>query len=752
MTMIAFYKQKYGSENHEFERVATAHNGEIITGSDELPYIHPDELQDTDKLARRFNGPRIFIREETAEDLTKEWVEYVGERGGEGWRNTLTGEIRYQENPPGGTTEDITMPDGMGIEGATKVLTSMLGATVVQSLKSQLRGGGGSFDAQTLVTAGAMYAAQQGIASLTDIQERLDESDEDETELGETVTVSDPDMDRDIEITDLADKSEIIASIQEIEDDQTVAELATEIPQDAGPEEWIKTYGSQASPEKLGELQDEIDERIRERTVSLDGSRTELSIPKDLTVEEAKEELEQTLSPEDWEFVSSSLESNPTVDEDSVDAWIKTALNVTDEDTVEALQNTFDTTGETIEIENEGSEASLELPADLDRQKVETAIRDTFSDDVADVIVDEIAGPASTAQELATAAMQEADSTAASEGEAEAEIDRLAQNLAEQSDLVDLSEEDGETSPAEALQEYEPPEKPEDSEPKAEDYAQFAEERFEAGDSGDEVYSALINEAGLSESEAEEAMVQTAENMTETDAFEADDPASLAMDYDSDVTQTAENGFREIVGDDKADRIEETFSKWAGPSRFSEDNAALWQMVSEAVGNQNIPEDDELLETDISDEEREAFLDHKRAVEQTLSDLYGEDAEIPVYRTVSRDVIEDPEAETLTMSQRPLEGWSSDLRATTNQARSADQVVVRGNVPVEDVWGSSLTGHIDSQRNEFLVASEEQQNFDMEQDVMMDPDSGEQLSQWAGEMAEFGVENAQNEPREGEEE
>lgn len=740
--MIAFYKQQYGSEDHEFERVATAHNGEIVTGREELPYIHPDELRDVDRLARRFNGPRIFIKQENAEDLTKEWVEYVGERGGEGWRNTLTGEIRYQDQPPGGSTEDITVPDGMGIEGATKVLSSVVGATVVQSLKSQLQGGGGSFDVETLVTATALYAAQEGIASLTDIQERLNESDEDETQLGDTVTVSDPEMERDIEITDLADKSEIIDAIQEVEDDQTVAELATQIPQDAGAEEWIKAYGAQTSPENLGQLQDAIDSRIRERTVSLDGSRRSVDIPKDLTVEQAKDEIESALSEDDWQFVSSSVGSNPTVDEESVDAWVKTALNVTDEETVEALNNRFDTQGDSITIEDEGVEAELELPSDLSREDVENAIRSTFKQDVAEIIIDDVAGQAATGEELAQAAMKEADSTAASEGEAESEINRLAENLAGQSDLVSLGED--EQSPVDAIQDYEPPESPDDSEPKAEDYAEFAEQRFDEGDAGNEVFNALTQEAGLSESEAEECVIQTAEDMTEVDEGEATDNVSLAMNYNSDVTDTAASNFREVVGDEAADRVEDTLSSWNGAGRFSEGNAALWQLVGDTTGNQNIPENPDLLEVDVDTEDREAFLQHKRAVEQTLEDVYGEGAEIPVYRTVSRDVIENPDTNTLTLSQRPLEGWSSDLRSTTTQARSTDNVVIRGEVPIEDIWGSSVTGHLSSQRNEFLIGMEEQQNFDMEQDVITDPDNSEKISEWAGEMAEFGSKNAQD--------
>lgn len=43
--------------------------------------------------------------------LFKEWVPYTGPRGGEGWRNTSTGEIRYGERPDAETTQFDTLSD-----------------------------------------------------------------------------------------------------------------------------------------------------------------------------------------------------------------------------------------------------------------------------------------------------------------------------------------------------------------------------------------------------------------------------------------------------------------------------------------------------------------------------------------------------------------------------------------------------------------------------------------------------------------
>lgn len=52
-----------------------------------------------------------WLRSDEFEDVEKstdgQWEPYEGPQGGKGWRNTQTDEVRYQENPPGETTSEV---------------------------------------------------------------------------------------------------------------------------------------------------------------------------------------------------------------------------------------------------------------------------------------------------------------------------------------------------------------------------------------------------------------------------------------------------------------------------------------------------------------------------------------------------------------------------------------------------------------------------------------------------------------------
>jgi len=59
--------------------------------SDRTRHLRPDEL--LEQLKTIFSGTLYS-------SLQKDWIEYSGPQGGEGWRNTESGEVRYQENKP----------------------------------------------------------------------------------------------------------------------------------------------------------------------------------------------------------------------------------------------------------------------------------------------------------------------------------------------------------------------------------------------------------------------------------------------------------------------------------------------------------------------------------------------------------------------------------------------------------------------------------------------------------------------------
>lgn len=99
----------------QYEHAATVRDGEL-EGADNMPTITDDELVDEDGLLRRFDGPYVLATKVEPNATSKAWVPYEGPRGGEGWRNTDDGEVRYQTEPPGETAgsspEDEPLSEG----------------------------------------------------------------------------------------------------------------------------------------------------------------------------------------------------------------------------------------------------------------------------------------------------------------------------------------------------------------------------------------------------------------------------------------------------------------------------------------------------------------------------------------------------------------------------------------------------------------------------------------------------------------
>jgi hypothetical protein len=163
---VRFYK--LGDEGAEYSEVAVVEDGEIVEGEDELPPLHPEELDDEERLLEHYDGPYLVaaaddteieqsyviteprlgivgkydddgfeyngadesvsrflemgepsgleatktsLVPETSEgsNLMKQaedaWIPYQGPQGGEGWQQVGTGEVRYQQDPPGEVAE-----------------------------------------------------------------------------------------------------------------------------------------------------------------------------------------------------------------------------------------------------------------------------------------------------------------------------------------------------------------------------------------------------------------------------------------------------------------------------------------------------------------------------------------------------------------------------------------------------------------------------------------------------------------------
>ena len=102
------------NEDTEYQEVGRIQDGEIVQGEDNLLALDEREVWEESSEARLldlFSGPYVMAGYvEESDDLTKDWVPYQGPRGGEGWQNTETGEVRYQDDPP--SDSDINSPTG----------------------------------------------------------------------------------------------------------------------------------------------------------------------------------------------------------------------------------------------------------------------------------------------------------------------------------------------------------------------------------------------------------------------------------------------------------------------------------------------------------------------------------------------------------------------------------------------------------------------------------------------------------------
>lgn len=107
--MITIY-QLHDSEI-EFTPVGRIEGGEIIEDDGTVERLVPEYLlgedYDEDRLIERYDGPKYVAAqtesaeaEKVAKDPDK-WVPYIGPQGGEGWQNARTGDVRYQQEPPG---------------------------------------------------------------------------------------------------------------------------------------------------------------------------------------------------------------------------------------------------------------------------------------------------------------------------------------------------------------------------------------------------------------------------------------------------------------------------------------------------------------------------------------------------------------------------------------------------------------------------------------------------------------------------
>lgn len=743
MTAVTFYELQ---DDTTYETIGQVENGEIVSGKDELHAIGVEPfLDDVDSLLRVYDGPYIVAGEDkpepedtskrteksvemTVNAVFKEWVPFEGPQGGEGWQNTITGDKRYQETKPGGegNNADISVPSGISSGQIKTVLTSLLGGAVVNSLIDQATGGsGGTISPQMLVSSAAMYIAQTGRSSLGELQERLTEAAEEEQDPYdlESVEIEAPNAEHSVEITTQTSVPDVSSTISDQAGDRVLTQIASEMSEEASAEDWTQAYLGRIgdNEELVAEFQDKLDERIRERSVSIDSERSSVVVPRDVSPEDVREAAQSVLGEQRYELMAEMIETNPSVDESDPDTWIKGTLNWVGDDAerVSTFQDQFDVSaagreseseeGESVEVGSDGIDTTIVVPDDVETSDVKNAIQESLGSDAVSVLesfmehYDE-----ESADDPHTWVENTMEMIALENPEgADGVIENFRESLLE--DHIDTDDSDDERREAfQRIADY-------DHEGEWQAYQNPTIQLIRDGVDGSEIAEALEEEAGLEPEQVvniawesyDQIGERNAPNMTET----TDNP-SLTMDYGNEFPAAVEERVAAHFGNDAYEMMESIAGEWWDEGRFSRDRAAMWQLAAEQTGNSNIPEDDgQLLEADVSAEEREVMEAYKSHVHGALQELYGDS--VPVYRAINDEdlvnrIQEAREAdgnESIEFDHRPLESWSSDLKETSLTS-GEDGVVVRREVPVEDVWASSLTGFRDAHRNEFLIQSE----------------------------------------------
>ena len=107
----------YDTTSGVAERIATVKDGVQRGGEDTLKIRGSSE----EEILARYDGPYIYAMKVDGESTTKAWQRYEGPRGGEGWKNPVSGEVRYQEDKPDDETRLPTAEELVEAETSLEV-------------------------------------------------------------------------------------------------------------------------------------------------------------------------------------------------------------------------------------------------------------------------------------------------------------------------------------------------------------------------------------------------------------------------------------------------------------------------------------------------------------------------------------------------------------------------------------------------------------------------------------------------------
>jgi len=755
----------YELGENDYTEIGRIHDGEIVDGEDQLVAIGADQFADNEKkLLNVYDGPYIVAGIGTPNTLTqksdkalrksvetvfKDWIPYEGPQGGEGWQNTLTGEIRYQEGKPSGagSDADVTVPGNSTIQTVSAAITSVLGATVMQSLKQQATGGGGSFNPQTFVTAAAMYIAQTGKGSLGELQEALDTEAESEPEDAQDVTIQTESGE--IESTTQTGVTDVTSAITQVSSEETVARLGMTMSEEEkeDPEAWIRAFGDSVTEEANQNFQDALDERIRERTVSTDKYRGGVVVPNEVTTEQVREAMGATMDAETVEWLSGAMENSPAVDGNDPDSWVRAALTQIGDDSEQRteFQNQFDVSaavseegdGDVGTVTMSGGGESIEMPTNTSAEEARAAVEETLGQDflthTAGFMEDQGADVEDPKQwvmnglTLSQIANPEGFETTVSEM---------------QDSLIETNEEPEESRATQVVTEH-------DAEGDWQSFVDPVTDLLEEGESAGDIVQSLKEDAEIDGHPLQDEQIRTLAFEAHKEASERNPPGvdetpdtpSLAMDWGNEFPEAMRDRMQENHPE-AYEQLNESFEPWSDDPHSEEMNS-FWNYAVQHSGNGNIPEMEGRPEN-VTQEEVEAVQRLHEVTQDTLTELYGDT--VPLFRPVGgsaaselKNAKESDEDDDIQFTHRPAESWSGDIEqiAQRTDFEDGESVVIRREVPTEDVLASSVTGSpgLDAQDNEFVVSSPTETEYKrgdvLTGDDLKDPQATMEQAAWA---------------------
>lgn len=171
---------------------------------------------------------------------------------------------------------------------------------------------------------------------------------------------------------------------------------------------------------------------------------------------------------------------------------------------------------------------------------------------------------------------------------------------------------------------------------------------------------------------------------------------SFAMEGESNPSvQEWTNEFAERYGEEQAAILEEVFTSWMD-WHTNREARPLWAYAAIETNNYNHPLGPGGLKN-ASPEQREAFRNYREFTQEKLREAYGDT--VPAFRVYGGETAEKllegkEKGERVSFVPRTLSSWSTRAifpSQFSDVYQEGSTAVVRMEVPVEDIWATSLT-------------------------------------------------------------